>query len=55
MSFGIFLNFEKLSLEIIENEIAKMSNDNIFDDDGIDAIEDEKFIQNLYHGSIAAT
>ena len=27
MAFGIFLNFEKLALSIIEDEISKMTND----------------------------
>ena len=27
MAFGLFLNFEKLSLDIIENEINQMTDD----------------------------
>jgi hypothetical protein len=56
MAVGIFLNFEKLSIKIIENEIAQMTNDNIgavFDE--ISEVDDVKFEHNLYHGSIAAT
>ena len=56
MAFGIFLNFEKLSQKIIENEIAQMTNDNIgivFDE--VSKIDDDKFEHNLYHGSIVAT
>ena len=56
MAFGLFLNFEKLSLQIIENEIAQMTNDNILhynaEDDEID---EKQFENNLYHGSIAVT
>lgn len=56
MAFSIFLNFEKLSIKIIEAEIAQMTDDNLFlEADGIDAVDDEKFENNLYHGSIAAT
>ena len=56
MAFGIFLNFEKLDLSIIEDEISKMTNDivNVYDD-AIGELDDEKFIHNLYHGCIAAT
>ena len=56
MACGIFLNFEKLSQKIIENEIAQMTNDNIrtvYDE--FSGIDDVKFEHNLYHGSIAAT
>lgn len=28
MSFGMFLNFEKVSIEIIEEHISKMTDDN---------------------------
>lgn len=56
MAVGIFLNFEKLSIKIIENEIAQMTNDNIGATfDGISEVDDLKFEHNLYHGSIAAT
>ena len=58
MAFGLFLNFEKLSLDIIENEINQMTDDNTLydtDEDALDEINEEKFLSNLYHGSIAAT
>lgn len=55
MAFGIYLNFEKISLQIVENEIKLMTNDNVFDDDGIGIVMDDKFTNNLYHGSIAVT
>lgn len=56
MALGIFLNFEKLSLEIIENEIAQMTNDNLLVyNDAIGEVDEEKFLHNLYHGCIAAT
>ena len=48
----MFLNFEKLSVQIIENEIAQMTDDN---GDLEDMINEEKFLPNLHHGSIAAT
>ena len=55
MSVGIFLNFEKLSLTIIEDEILKMTDDNIISDGELDEVDEDKFIHNLYHGCIAAT
>lgn len=55
MAVSIFLNFEKLSLEIVENEIAQMTDDNqLTDFEDMGAVDDEKFKHNLYHGSIAA-
>ena len=55
MAVSIFLNFEKLSLEIAENEIARMTDDNRLEGfEDIGAVDDEKFKHNLYHGSIAA-
>jgi hypothetical protein len=58
MAFGLFLNFEKLSLEIIENEIKQMTDDNALyynDEEAFDEINEEKLLPNLYHGSITAT
>ena len=58
MAFGLFLNFEKLSLEIIENEIKQMTDDNALyynDEEAFDEINEAKLLPNLYHGSIAAT
>lgn len=57
MAVGFYLNFEKLSVQIIEEEISKMNNDNIsdLDDFGFDYINEDNFLNNLYHGSIAAT
>ncbi|MBR5536355.1 MAG: hypothetical protein IKU58_00455 [Clostridia bacterium] len=55
MAVSIFLNFEKLSLEIAENEIAQMTDDNQLEEfEDIGAVDDDKFKHNLYHGSIAA-
>ena len=56
MSSDIFLNFEKLSLNIIENELEFMTDDNLlhwFDE--CDVVNDSAFGNNLYHGSIVAT
>lgn len=56
MAFDILLNFEKLAISIIENEIAQMTNDNIFSyDDAIGKVDEGKLIHNLYHGCIVAT
>lgn len=58
MAFGLFLNFEKLSLEIIENEIKQMTDDNALyynDEEAVHEINEAKLLPNLYHGSIAAT
>lgn len=57
MACGIFLNFEKLSTQIIENEIALMDDDNLiyYDDGSTEEIKEENFLKNLYHGAIAAT
>ena len=30
MSYGLFLNFEKVSIKIIEDNIKVMTNDNLF-------------------------
>ena len=55
MAFSIFLNFAKLSLEIVENQIAQMTDDNQLDCfEEIGAVDDEKLKNNLYNGSIAA-
>ena len=56
MAFENFLNFEKLSISIIENEIAQMTNDNsLFYEEFCGGIDEVKLIHNLYHGCIAAT
>ncbi len=57
MAFGIFLNFEKLSTKIVEDAISYMNDDNVlrYDDGSCDEINEEDFLKNLYHGSIAAT
>ena len=50
MAFGLFLNFEKLSLEIIENEIKQMTDDNALyynDEEAFDEINEEKLPPNL--------
>ena len=53
MAFSIFLNFEKLALEIVENEIAQMTNDTLYEGGELDEVDDDKFARNLRHGSIA--
>lgn len=55
MSVGIYLNFEKLSTQIIEDEIEEMTDDILHYDEGIDEINEKEFLGNLYHGSIAST
>ena len=56
MSSGLFLNFEKISLSIIENEIQQMTNNNVLhgETEECDEINEPVFAHNLYHGSIAA-
>lgn len=55
MSAGIFLNFEKLSLQIVKDNISKMiDNNDISCDSELPIIDDEKFLNNLYYGSIAS-
>lgn len=54
MAFGIFLNFEKVSIEIIEEHIAKMTNNNVIHyEPDFDALEEESFIKNLKNGAVA--
>ena len=55
MAFGIFLNFEKVSVEIIEEQIAKMTNNNVihYGDPTLDELDEENFIKNLKNGSVA--
>lgn len=61
MAVDVFLNFEKISLQIIEDEISKMTDNNISCnniscDEGMSfMVDDESFLNNLYHGAIAAT
>ena len=58
MSFSLLLNFEKIAIEIIETELAKMTDKNLLaekDEDGIEILDEKQFIENLYHGSIVAT
>lgn len=58
MSFTYYLNFEKLSQKIIEDEIQKMGDNNIkfLDSSFTDKELDESaFIENLHHGAIAIT
>ena len=43
-------------MQIIEDEIAKMTDDNVLQyTDGTNELNQEQFIKNLYHGSIVAT
>lgn len=53
MAFGIFLNFEKVAINIIEEQLKKMTNDNIYhyDDECEDDINEEEFVKNLQYGS----
>ena len=54
MAFGRFLNFEKTSMEIIEEQISKMTNNNaIHYDSDFDALNEEEVIKNLKYGSVA--
>lgn len=55
MAFEYCLNFEKVSLEIIEEQISKMTDTNScsFDDDYDNCLCEKTFIENLKHGSIA--
>lgn len=57
MASSIFLNFEKISLQIIEDEISKMTDDNMSKDDDngcSDMVDIAEFTKNLYHGSTVA-
>jgi len=55
MGYGLYLNFEKVSMEVIENNIKEMTENNLFtyDEDVPDETYEKTFIKNLYHGSIA--
>lgn len=58
MAFGFFLNYEKLSQKVIEDEIQKMSNNNLLPSEISEpegALDEVAFIENLHHGSIAVT
>lgn len=58
MAWGYFLNFEKLSMQIIEDEISKMSDNNLLSADeaiGEDEVNEAVMIENLHHGAIAIT
>ncbi len=57
MGHNLFLNFEKISIKVIEDNIKKMTNNNVFvyDEDVPDEINEEAFVKNLYHGSISIT
>lgn len=54
MAAGMYLNFEKLSAQIVEAEIAQMHDDIVLHyDDEPDEIDEDAFLHNLYHGAIA--
>ncbi len=58
MAFGFFLNFEKLSQKVIEEELQKMTNSNtrlVFESENLTELDDPVFIENLHHGAIAVT
>ena len=57
MGYGLYLNFEKVSMDIIENNIKEMTENNLFtyDEDVPDETNEKIFMKNLYHGSIAIT
>jgi len=57
VAYGLYLNFERLSMNIIENEISNMTDDNIIyhGDDCCDELNERVFINNLYHGVIVAS
>lgn len=52
MSFGFFLNMEKLSLDIAKTHISNMTNNNMFDDIFLD---NDKLINNLHNGFVVIT
>lgn len=56
MSFSMFFNFEKVSSKIIESEIQQMDDCNTLRENGMEEeqMNMDHFINNLYHGSIAA-
>ena len=54
MAAGIYLNFEKLSSNIVEAEIAQMHDEIVLHYyDELDEVDEDLFAHNLYHGSIA--
>ena len=55
MAFGIFLNFEKVSTDIIEMQISKLTNDNVlhYGNPDENALNEECFIENLKNGAVA--
>lgn len=58
MSFGFFLNFEKLAVKIIDEELSKMSDNNLMPPEECEpegAMNEDAFLENLYHGAIAVT
>lgn len=60
MAFNLFLNFEKLSINVIENELRYMTNENLMSFTkslpGYDQEIDEDALENnLHHGAIAIT
>ena len=58
MSFGFVMNFEKLAMEIVEDELAKMTNENLIPPEKSEPegeLDEELFANNLRHGVIAST
>ncbi len=52
MSFGMYLNMEKLSITIAQKHIQNMTDDNFFDDCFLD---DKKLLNNLENGFVTIT
>lgn len=56
MAFKQYLNFERVAIEIIEAEIAQMTDVNYKKAGGVTDLNDEEnFLINLHHGAIAIT
>lgn len=58
MSFRYFLNFEKIAIQIIENEINKMTDCNVLLQqvgDHEEQVNEKVFVENLKHGAVVVT
>lgn len=57
MSFSCFLNFEKVSIRIIEDALSKMTNDNITmcEEPSFGEVNEDALVNNIIYGSVAAT
>lgn len=52
MAFGFFMNMERLALDIAKDHVAKMTNDNMWDDVFLD---DDKLMNNIKNGFVVIT